>query len=225
MLIGGLQKMTLLDFPGKVACIVFTKGCNFQCPYCHNSELIEFGEGAYTDQDIWKYLEKRAKMLEGVCITGGEPLLQPDIEAFIRGIKIRGMAVKLDTNGSNPEMLEKLISGNLLDYVAMDVKNSPDKYKLTTNSDVDIRLIDESIKILLKGKVEYEFRTTVVKEFHQVEDFLKIGQWIEGAEKYCIQEYKDSQEVLVEGLSSPGTELIQKFSETISPYVKQIEIR
>lgn len=193
MKINGLQKMTLLDFPGKVACIVFTGGCNMRCPFCHNADLaLNHGTDEFTEEEILEYLGKRKGLLDGVCITGGEPLLQPDIKEFIKKVRALGYAVKLDTNGAFPERLKAMVGEGLIDYVAMDIKNCKEKYSLTAGVDIDLSKIEESVQFLLSGAVDYEFRTTVVAEFHEKEDILKISEWIKGAKRYFLQNFVDS---------------------------------
>ncbi len=193
MKISGFQKMTLLDFPGKVACIVFTGGCNMRCPFCHNADLaLNQGADEFTEEEILEYLEKRKGLLDGVCITGGEPLLQPDIKEFIQKVRELGYAVKLDTNGAFPDRLKALVDAGLLDYVAMDIKNSKEKYAETAGVGIDLSKIEESVAFLLSGAVDYEFRTTVVSEFHEMEDILKISEWIKGAKRYFLQNFVDS---------------------------------
>ena len=192
MRIQGLQKLTLLDYPEKVACTVFTAGCNFRCPFCHNASLVVDipKESEITEEAFFSFLKKRQGVLDGVCVTGGEPLLQTGIEDFIRKIKELGYAVKLDTNGSFPEKLKYLVEEKLIDYVAMDIKNSLDAYEVTAGTDGHfLRAIEESVAFLKEGHVPYEFRTTVTKDFHMRENFEKIGQWIQGAEKYFLQKY------------------------------------
>ena len=193
MKINGFQKMTVLDFPGKVACIVFTGGCNMRCPFCHNADLaLNQGTDEFSEEEILAYLKKRQGLLDGVCITGGEPLLQPDIKEFIQKVRALGYAVKLDTNGAFPERLKGLVNEGLLDYVAMDIKNQKEKYALTAGVNIDISKIEESVAFLMEGKVDYEFRTTVVSEFHEKEDILKISEWIKGAKRYFLQNFVDS---------------------------------
>lgn len=193
MKINGFQKMTVLDFPGKVACIVFTGGCNMRCPFCHNADLaLNQGTDEFSEEEILAYLKKRQGLLDGVCITGGEPLLQPDIKEFIQKVRGLGYAVKLDTNGAFPERLKGLVNEGLLDYVAMDIKNQKEKYALTAGVNIDISKIEESVAFLMEGKVDYEFRTTVVSEFHENEDILKISEWIKGAKRYFLQNFVDS---------------------------------
>lgn len=227
MKIEGLQKLTLLDFPGYVACTVFTHGCNFRCPFCHNSGLINGVPSAddSTEQEFWKLLEKRKGVLEGVVITGGEPLLQSNIERFAEQIKKKGFKVKLDTNGSFPGKLRMMIDSGLVDYVAMDIKNSLEKYNQTTGVAVDTEAIKCSVSLLLAGKVSYEFRTTAVKELHTADDFTEIGKMIQGAERYFIQCYKDSEEVLLPGLTAPSTEDLQSYIAAVKQYVPAAELR
>ena len=185
----GLQKLTLLDYPGKLACSVFSCGCNFRCAYCHNPSLVtgNADDLEYSLSDILAFLESRKNCLEGVCITGGEPLLNENVIDLINGIKSMGFYVKLDTNGSRPDLLKKLVADGAVDYVAMDIKNSPEKYSLTCGFS-DIGLIEQSVRFLLKGTVEYEFRTTVTGKFHESADFMKIGKWLSGASKYFLQQ-------------------------------------
>ena len=204
MKINGFQKLTLLDFPEKVACIIFTAGCNFRCPFCHNASLVtHIDENQNIDEEeIFTYLEKRKGLLDGVCITGGEPLLQSDIKEFIQKIKDMGYAVKLDTNGSYPEKLRDLIENNLVDYVAMDIKNSREKYAETAGiQNLLLDNIEKSISLLLENKVDYEFRTTVVNELHTKEDIKNISVLIKGAKKYFIQNFKDSGDIIARNMT------------------------
>ena len=194
MNIQGFQKLTLLDFPGKMACTVFTAGCNLRCPFCHNSRLVIDPEktSEYSVDEILAYLKKRQGILDGVAITGGEPLLQPDIDEFIKKVRELGFAVKLDTNGTFPDRLKALVEQGLLDYVAMDVKNSPSGYSETVGiGGYDISKIQESIGFLLENKVDYEFRTTVVREFHSVFEIDGIGKMIKGAKRHYLQAFVD----------------------------------
>jgi pyruvate formate lyase activating enzyme len=226
MTISGLQKMTLLDYPGHIACTVFLGGCNFSCPYCYNSSLICYKSNPIISQEeFFAFLEKRKGKLDGVAITGGEPLLNNDIKDFIKRIKGMGFLVKIDTNGSYPEVLEDLINQNLVDYVAMDIKNSIHKYNLTTNSNVDISKIKRSVDILLANKIDYEFRTTVVKELHEIEDFRLIGEWIKGAKHYFIQSFKNSDSVLNKNLHSMSkTELLECLKE-VQQFISNASLR
>ena len=227
MNIQGFQKLTLLDYPGKMACTIFTAGCNLRCPFCHNSRLVINPEkqSEFSEEEIFSFLKKRAGILDGVAITGGEPLLQRDIEDFIVKVKELGYSVKLDTNGSFPGKLRLMIELGLVDYVAMDIKNSFEKYSQTAGAPVDINAIKDSISLLLTGKVSYEFRTTAVKELHTAEDFAKIGELIQGAERYFIQSYKDSGEVLMPGFSAPNQEELQSYLAAVKPYVPHAELR
>jgi len=204
MIIKGLQKLTLLDFPEKMACTVFTYGCNFRCPFCHNASLVlsdRAFEECIDEEEFFAFLEARKGRLEGVCVTGGEPTLMPDLEEFIRRIKNLGFAVKLDTNGYRPQVLRSLIEKGLLDYVAMDIKNSPDSYGKTVGiENFDVSPILESAALLMEGKVPFEFRTTVVRQLHTSEDFEKIGLWLKGSEKYFLQGFEDSGDLICDGL-------------------------
>lgn len=227
MKILGFQKMTMLDFPGKIACTIFTAGCNFRCPFCHNAPLVTHIDGQeFSQEEILSYLNKRKGMLDGVCITGGEPLLQKDIKDLIIKIKELGYAVKLDTNGSFPDVLKSLVSQNLIDYVAMDVKNSPSKYALTAGSSESVvEKVDESIKFLLSGAIPYEFRTTVVKEFHTPTDFEEIGKWIEGADAYYLQAFVDSGDLIGTSLNALPKMEMEQCMNFVRPFVKKVEIR
>ena len=206
MVLKGLQKTTLLDYPEKLACTVFTGGCNFRCPFCHNAALVE-RPSCVDDVSVeafFKYISKRSSLLDGVCITGGEPLLNPDIEDFIKRIREHGLLVKLDTNGSYPDRLEDLLDKELIDYVAMDIKNSPEKYAKTIGLDngYDLSSITRSIDIIMKKAPDYEFRTTVVRELHDEEDIKQIATLLSGAKRYYLQKYVDSGDILCEGYSA-----------------------
>jgi pyruvate formate lyase activating enzyme len=211
MLIGGVQKMTMLDYPGKVACTIFTYGCNFRCPFCHNATLVIDEASLFDKDEIFAYINKRKGILDGVVVTGGEPLLQPDIMDFLSELKQTGLLVKLDTNGSYPEKLQEIIEKGLVDYVAMDIKNCKEKYDLTTGVKIDISKIEKSVELLMQDKVDYEFRTTVVKELHQKEDFEKIGKWLKGAKRLFLQPFKDNDNLIGEGLSSHTKEALEEF--------------
>lgn len=193
MLIGGLQKLTLIDFPGKIAATVFTVGCNFFCPYCHNPDLVEPSKirvsVKFKEDEILRFLEIRKNILEGVCITGGEPTIQGDLPDFIKRIKDLGLAVKLDTNGTNPDMLEKLLVENLLDYIAMDIKAPLEKYKEVVGRNVRLEDIQRSSE-LARLLADYEFRTTVLPVLHSREDILSIGRWLQGSKKYYLQQFR-----------------------------------
>ena len=228
MRIDGLQKMTLLDFPGKVACTVFTGGCNFRCPFCHNALLVTKlpEKPDYTEDEILSFLEKRVGLLDGVAITGGEPLLNPDIGDFIRKIRDMGYAVKLDTNGSFPERLKAIVGEGLVDYVAMDIKNRREKYAETIGlKNLDLSKIEESIEFLKSGAVDYEFRTTVVKQFHTVEDIRAAAEWISGAKRYFLQNFVDSGELICGDVCGVDKETMLKMKSAAADFVPQTEIR
>lgn len=228
MRIDGLQKMTLLDFPGKVACTVFTGGCNFRCPFCHNALLVTKlpEKPDYSEDEILSFLEKRTGLLDGVAITGGEPLLNPDIADFIRKIRSMGYAVKLDTNGSFPERLKAIVGEGLVDYVAMDIKNRKEKYAETIGlKNLDLSKIEESVEFLKSGAVDYEFRTTVVEQFHTVEDIRAAAEWISGAKRYFLQNFVDSGELICEEVSGVDKETMLKMKSAAADFVPETEIR
>ena len=234
MLILGLQKLSLLDYPGKIACTVFLGGCNFRCPFCHNASLaMPDGSGeAIPLEDFLAFLDARRGRLQGVCISGGEPTLHHDLPELIREIKSRGFAVKLDTNGTNPEMLSSLINNGLIDYVAMDIKNSPDRYfESIGNSKFEIRNsklienVEASASILMQGLVDFEFRTTLTRELHSAEDMEKIGQWIQGAEKYFLQTYRDEGDLIEGGFTAYNREETEALLEIVRKYLPNAEIR
>ena len=232
-MIAGLQKMTLLDYPGKVACTVFLQGCNFRCPFCHNSGLLDMtGEEFMTPEDLIGFLRKRKGLLDGVCITGGEPTLQPGLVDLARQIKEEGFLLKLDTNGSRPKVLKQLIDEGLVDYVAMDIKNSPDRYGETVGvPKISLEGIQESIWLLLQGKVNYEFRTTVMDELHDEEEMQAIGAWLQqlGGDtqpaRFFLQPYADRDSVLAPGMHTPSKEKLLKMAQILAPYAKMVEIR
>ena len=228
MIFGGFQKLTLLDYPGKVACTLFTKGCNFYCPFCHNAFLVDVQgeEESILSTDVLSYLNKRQGILDGICITGGEPLLHDEIKDFIKEVKNMGFFVKLDTNGSFPEKLKTLIEENLIDYVAMDIKNSFEKYPETADrKDLDLTPILKSIDILKSGVVDYEFRTTVSSPLHSVSDIEKIAQHIVGAKKYFLQNYVDSGHILGKNLSPIDEKTLLEMEKIAQKYVKTAQIR
>lgn len=228
MLINGFQKLTVLDYPGKVACIVFTPGCNFRCPFCHNAALVtHIDKDTYIDvSEVLAYLKKRQGLLDGVVITGGEPLLQDGIEEFIAEIKSLGYSVKLDTNGSFPEKLISIVEKGLVDYVAMDIKNSKDKYGMTIGvEDFDITPIEKSVDFLKQGKVDYEFRTTIVKNFHTLEDIQDIVVWLKGTHKYFLQNFVDSGDLITDGLEPVSALLLKEMKEKATEFIPSVEIR
>lgn len=228
MNIQGLQKLTLLDYPGKMACTIFTAGCNLRCPFCHNSRLVINPENRseYSDEEIFSFLKKRVGVLDGVAITGGEPLLQNDIEDFIGRVRELGYSVKLDTNGTFPDKLRSLVEKGLVDYIAMDIKNSPELYAETVGiSGYDISKIKESIAFLLEGKVNYEFRTTVVREFHSVFGMNSLGEMIKGAKRHFLQGFIDSGELIGFGMSAVPKEEMERMKNIMLQYVDECEIR
>ncbi len=228
MQIHGFQKMTLLDYPQKVACTVFTAGCNLRCPFCHNALLVTDIQSAdiIPEEEVLSTLQKRQGLLDGVCITGGEPLLQPDLAAFIRKIKAMGYAVKLDTNGTFPDRLKALVEEGLVDYVAMDIKNQPTRYSGTVGiENYDLTPIRESVQYLLSGVVDYEFRTTIVAEHHTVEDVAAIAEWIKGARRYYLQNFVDSGHLIGENLHPVATETLEEMRQTAAMWIENTEVR
>ncbi len=221
----GLQKLTLLDYPGYVACTIFTGGCNFKCPFCQNTSLVNYDEKDLGENNILEFLRQRKPYLDAVCISGGEPTIQKDLKDFIKKVKKLGYLIKLDTNGTNPTLIKELIEDKLIDYVAMDIKNSKEKYNQTIGLNYDINLIEKSINLLLENTMDYEFRTTVVKDFHDDDDFKKIACWIKGAKKYVLQQFVDSDNVMQGGLSSHPKEKLFEFKKILELELKNIEIR
>ena len=220
MFFAGFQKLTLLDYPEKVACILFTMGCNFRCPFCHNASLVRAEEKAeISEEEVLSFLKKRQGVMDGVCISGGEPLLYDGLEDFITKVKALGYSVKIDTNGSFPEKLKALVREGLVDYVAMDIKNSFDKYPLTAGTVVNIDNIKESINFLMSGEVEYEFRTTLVKELHTYEDMESIGKMIIGAKRYFLQNFVDSGDVLCENMHPLTEDELENMKQIAVKYV------
>ena len=225
MFISGFHKTTLLDYPGCIAAAIFTGGCNFRCPFCHNSGLVQdpFKEGLVPEDEVLAFLDKRKKILKGVCITGGEPTLQPDLPDFIGKVRKMGYRVKLDTNGYRPEVLRELLESGLVDYAAMDIKNCPEKYGAAAGlippgnaGGFELGKIEESIKLLLDGQIDYEFRTTVVKELHTVEDIAAIGAWVKGTPAYYLQKFEDSGHIIGEGYHEPDPEILQDMVQALS---------
>ena len=228
MKIKGLQKLTLLDYPGKVACTVFLGGCDFRCPYCHNMDIVlDSEEEDFIDTDyLMSFLKKRSSMLEGVCITGGEPRMSSDIEDFIRQIRDMGYSIKLDTNGSYPEKLRDLVSKGLVDYVAMDIKHSLEKYTAAAGcAGALVEKVKESTAYLLEGHVPYEFRTTVAKPLHSVSDFESIGKWIGGDSPYFIQCFAERPTVPDKTLTAPERAELELMLDTAKKYLPRAELR
>ena len=228
MRINGFQKLTLLDFPGHTACTVFTGGCNLRCPFCHNALLVTEADELeeYPEEEILAFLKKRQGILDGVAITGGEPLLQRDIRAFIEKVRALGYAVKLDTNGTFPKMLKELAEAGLLDYVAVDIKNSKERYAETAGIPrLDLSGIEETVRYLLEGHVPYEFRTTVVAEFHTPEDIRKIGEWIRGADRYVLQHFEDSGNLIGKNMHPVEKEQMYDMQRIVQKYVGEADVR
>ena len=226
MRIHGLQKMTLLDFPGRVACTVFLGGCDLRCPYCHNAELIDGSAPAVMDDaELLTFLEKRRGLLDGVAVTGGEPLLH-DIAPLLRAIRAMDFAVKLDTNGTHPDRLRALLDERLVDYVAMDIKNSPDRYAETVGvPDLDLAPIRESVSLLLEGRVDYEFRTTVCAQLHDDEAMRGIAQLISGARRFFLQPFTDRDTVAFAGFTAPDKPTLERWAGLVRPAVGEVGIR
>ena len=233
MRIVGLQKMTLLDYPGKVACTVFLGGCNFRCPFCHNGGLLE-GDApeVMTAEELLTFLKSRQGLLDGVCITGGEPTLSPQLPRLVAEIKALGFAVKLDTNGSRPAVLKQLVEQKLVDYVAMDVKNCPERYADTVGlSKAPMEAIEQSLRFLMAGKVDYELRTTVVRELHDEASVTQMGRWLYSLNKYTkipkifIQPFVNRDSVLDQNLHAPETGKIADFVELLTTFATEVSIR
>ncbi len=231
MKIYGLQKMTLLDYPGHVACTIFLSGCDFRCPFCHNFDLASGKlEPVMEEEELLAFLEKRRGLLDGAAITGGEPCLSPGLPSLLQKIRSMGFSVKLDTNGFHPMRLKEIIEAGLVDYVAMDIKNSPGKYALTTGTAVHdpvsfLTPLNESISLLMQSSVDYEFRTTVVAQFHEEEDFHQIGQMIRGARRHFLQKFTDRDTVPFEGLSAPSDNSMRRYLDIMASYVDEAGLR
>lgn len=228
MKVYGLYKLTLLDYPEHIACTIFTGACNFRCPFCHNASLVTHVNhtSLIPEEDIINFLSSRIGILEGVCISGGEPTLQPDLPDFIHKVKHLGFKVKLDTNGSNPELLSYLLDQNLLDYVAMDIKNSPTNYAKTIGLQTyDLSNINSSIKLLQHSMIDYELRTTVVKELHTLSDFLEIADWIPWNSKYYLQGFEDSKDLIQPGFTGYSLDQLQVFASNIKRKIPNVVIR
>lgn len=227
MIIHGIQKLTLVDYPGKCACILFSGACNFRCPFCQNGSLVLHPENepVISNDEIFSFLKKRRNMLEGVVVTGGEPTINSDLIAFLGLIKELGYSVKLDTNGYLPSVLEKAVESGNVDYVAMDIKTSLDEYDILTGVSTDTSRIRESIDFLLEGNVDYEFRTTVVKELHKRENFVKIGETIRGAKRYFLQSFVQSEDTIEKGFTSPSPEDLTQYVELLNSYIENVSVR
>ena len=229
MLIKGLQKLTLLDFPDKMACTVFTFGCNFRCPFCHNASLVladRATEDTMPEEEFFSFLQKRRGILEGVCITGGEPTLMRDLPDFIRRIKAMDYAVKLDTNGYRPGVLKALVEEGLVDYVAMDVKNSLPRYGETVGiARFDTAPIEESLDSLMEGHVPFEFRTTLVRGLHTEDSIRDMGRRVAGAQRFFLQTFKDSGDLICDGLGAFSPAETAELLRALRAYVPNAQIR
>lgn len=228
MRICGFQKTTLLDFPGHVAATLFTGGCNFRCPFCQNGNLVldPVSQPDFTEEEILRFLHKRKGLLEGVCITGGEPALQPDLKDFVKRIRGMNYLVKLDTNGYRPEVLRELLQEKLLDYIAMDIKASRGNYeKATGMSYIEWSKIEESVELIKHSGVSHEFRTTVVKGIHEIGEFEEIGGLLQGADAYFLQSYQDSEAVLEPGCSAFPRDILEEMAERARKYIARVELR
>ena len=226
MKIGGLMKLTLLDYPGKVACTVFLEGCNFRCPFCHNSDMAQCkSPDEMNDEEFFGFLNKRQGILDGVCVSGGEPLMCDDVFGFLEKIKALGYSLKLDTNGSFPERLKKAVESGFCDYVAMDIKNSPQKYGVTAGCDgISFETVKESIDFLKKSGIPHEFRTTVVKDFHTTADMEEIAE-IVGGSPYFIQPFRDGETVMKQGLTEFETEEIRELLAAAQNFAPKAQLR
>jgi len=228
MKIYGLNKTTLLDYPGQVACTLFTGGCNFRCLFCHNSSLVTSPESQILidESSIFSFLKSRKKILKGVCITGGEPTLNSDLKTFISKIKDLGFLVKLDTNGYKPKVISDLFENNLIDMVAMDIKSSPDQYaSICGLKTIDMSIINESINILKSNEIPYEFRTTIVKDLFSDEIIIEIGQWLKGDSNYYLQSFVSSENVMKKGHLEPDADIMSHYKDLLLPYLPNTKLR
>lgn len=225
MKIGGLQNLTLLDYPERVACTIFTVGCNFRCPFCHNAGLVMANGGEISMEELFAFLRKRRNVLEGICLTGGEPLIQQGVEDFLRQVKSLGYLVKLDTNGAFPDRLKELIEQGLVDYVAMDVKNSKERYPQTTGAGVDIDAISKSVELLKSGIVDYEFRTTVTATFHSDYSIEQMAQWLSGAKRLYLQQFVNSGELIDSSVTGCDEATLTRYCQIAQRYVPNTKLR
>ena len=224
----GFQKTTLLDYPGHVAATAFTGGCNFRCPFCHNGDLVLHPRElpSFQEDEIFAHLKKRQGILDGVCITGGEPTLQPDLMDFIKEVRSLGYDIKLDTNGYQPDVVKELCAQGLIDYVAMDIKHAPAKYNTICNvPDFQLSHIMDTVEFLKSDAVPYEFRTTLIQELHTAADMISIGEWLSGAKAYFLQAYKDSDAVIQRGFHAHDRDTLQQFVELLEPYLPTVQLR
>ena len=228
MYICGYQKTTLLDYPGHVAATIFTGGCNFRCPFCHNADLLLKPDKAspITEEEIFTFLQKRKNVLSGICITGGEPTLQSDLTDFIRKVRDLGYKIKLDTNGYRPDVILALLKDNLLDYIAMDIKSGFSNYANVSGvPNLDISKIKESISIIENSGIDFEFRTTVVKDLHCEQDFYEIKEMLSSDSSYFIQSFKDSGNILTPGLTSCDIDTLNQYLTIIKNKLPNSKLR
>ena len=228
MLINGILKLTLLDYPGHTACTVFTGGCNFRCPFCQNAALVlrVSEQPVVQEEELFNLLEKRKGLLDGVCVTGGEPTLQSDLLDFLRRIKEKGFLVKLDTNGTRPQVISQALNEGLVDKVAMDIKTSRESYPLVAGiSKPDMKAVEDSVKLLMSNPGKYEFRTTVVRQLHTAEDMRRIGKWIQGAQEYYLQGFKDSGDIIEDGFSAFSKDEMESLMAEVRPFVASVQLR
>lgn len=223
----GLEKLSLVDYDGHTAATVFTGGCNWLCPFCHNSGLVKLSDfpRVYSEDEVLAYLKKRQGLLDGLAITGGEPTLHKDLPDFCAKVKDLGYDVKLDSNGTNPDLLAELMEKNLVDYFAMDIKNSRKKYAETVGKPVDFNVIDRSVELLKTRAKDYEFRTTLVKEFHTKEDMEDIAEWLAGAKKYALQHFHDEGNNLVGGFHEVSEEEAKAYAGIVKKTVAEVKLR
>lgn len=226
MKIFGLEKLSMVDYEGHLCAVVFTAGCNFCCPYCHNADLVKGNHLSEIYQDdFFAYLDKRKSMLDSVCISGGEPTLQPDLPDFIKKIKDKGFLVKVDTNGTNFEMLKNLVEQELVDYVAMDIKNSPSAYQKTAGREIDIASIKKSVEFLKQNLVPYEFRTTLVDNYHNEKTISEMTEWLKGAKKLYLQHFVDNGTCITNGLKEVDRATAIKFKNIVENTVSEVQLR
>ncbi len=226
--IHGLQKLSMVDYPGKIAATVFTGGCNLRCPFCHNALLVtRLSESPQLDTgEVLQFLQKRRGLLDGVVLSGGEPLIQNGVVEFLRAVRDMGFSIKLDTNGCYPDALADILDRHLADYVAMDIKNTPEKYPLTTGlQNFDMAPIQASLDILKAGSVDYEFRTTVVRELHSVADIVEIGRWLQGAPRYFLQNFEDSGNLIGAGFHGFSSDELDAMAAAAAPYFQSVQVR
>jgi pyruvate formate lyase activating enzyme len=232
MKIGGLQKLTLVDYPGKVAATVFLIGCNFRCPFCQNPDLVsperaKRVEGHISEPEFFSFLDSKIGLIDGICITGGEPTINPDLIDFIRKIKAKGFLVKLDSNGSNPEVLSEIINEKIIDFIAMDVKTNLDKYEKAINVKIDFKNIERSVELIKNSGIDYEFRTTVVPGLVEKEDIEKIGEWLKGVKKIALQQFQNRKvlDKSFEKVLPYPDETLKGFKKILEKYIERVELR